>query len=283
MKISIITPSLNQGRFIEDTILSVQNQDYDNVEHIVMDGGSTDGTVDILKKYSHLKWISEPDSGQTNAGNKAIKISAGDIIGWLNSDDLYFENIFSEIASIFEINPQVSAIYGDYHWIDEDGNYIKKVRELSFSARRLLYFNCIPHPTVFLRKDVFDKVGLFREDFECSMDYEFWLRLHQKCEIIHVPMFIAKARFHSCSKSFLSKKEHKEYQKVIIQIHGDLYERIRKSHTMWFINKLYYRLLKEWLEFYNNPVYFMKKVLFNALSFLSRGRVKLDYRYRLYY
>lgn len=283
LKFSIITPSFNQGRFIEDTIQSVKSQNYDSFEHIIMDGGSTDETLDILKKYSHLRWTSKPDNGQTDAANEGIRMSTGDIIGWVNSDDVYFSDVFSKIESVFKNNPQVSAIYGDYYWIDGDGKYIKKVRELPFSAKRLLFSNCIAHPTAFLKRSAFDAVGFYREDFEYSMDYEFWLRFHKKCRILHIPLFIAKVRFHPVSKSCISKQKHRDYNKLIIQIHDDLFTNLRESKLRWYAGKIYYRLLKELRELYNNPVYFVKKIFFNIIGFLSVGRIEVDYRYKMYF
>ena len=105
MKLSILTPSYNQGDFIEKNINSVMNQDWDDIEHIILDGGSTDNTLSILKKYPHLKWVSEPDEGQADALNKGLQMASGDIVGWINSDDYYEANIFREVITIFENEP----------------------------------------------------------------------------------------------------------------------------------------------------------------------------------
>ncbi|MBP7435874.1 MAG: glycosyltransferase [Bacteroidales bacterium] len=110
-RVSIITPSYNQGQFIEKTILSVLNQNYHNFEHIIVDGGSIDNTLEILKKYPYLIWISEPDKGQSDTFNKGLKVSSGEIIGWLNSDDMYKQNIFSGIVKYFDEEPDIDVIY----------------------------------------------------------------------------------------------------------------------------------------------------------------------------
>ena len=122
-KISIITASYNQGNFIEDAILSVIKQNYPNYEHIIVDGESNDETISILKKYKHLKWISEKDSGQTDALNKALKLSTGEIIGQLNADDYYYDNIFSEINDKLS-SEFIDGIYGNLHYVDKNKNII---------------------------------------------------------------------------------------------------------------------------------------------------------------
>jgi glycosyltransferase involved in cell wall biosynthesis len=136
-KISIITPSFNQGRFIADAIESVANQDYQNKEHIIIDAQSTDETLDVLKSYSHykhLKWISEPDKGQSDALNKGFKLANGDIIGWLNADDFYHKKCFTSVVDFFNKNTSVDILYGDYHWIDDKGKLIQKRKEIDFDS-----------------------------------------------------------------------------------------------------------------------------------------------------
>ena len=132
-KISVVTPSFNQGRFIEDCIKSVLDQNYPNFEHIIVDNCSTDGTLEVLKKYPHLKWIFETDKGQSDAINKGFRRSTGDIVAWLNSDDFYCENVFWKIVEIFLKNPQVFWIYGNSYFVDEKGKKITYKRALPFN------------------------------------------------------------------------------------------------------------------------------------------------------
>ena len=138
-KITIVTPSYNQASFIEEALLSVQKQNYPSVEHIVIDGASTDGTVEILKRYGnlsgweHLRWISEPDQGQSDALNKGFRMATGEIIGWLNSDDRYRANCFSYVASAFGQTPDTDVLYGDCTWIDALGNCLQIRKEIEFS------------------------------------------------------------------------------------------------------------------------------------------------------
>jgi glycosyltransferase involved in cell wall biosynthesis len=119
LEFSIITPSYNQGKFIRDTIESILSQDYKNIEHIVIDGQSTDNTIEILNEYPHLIWISEQDKGAANAINKGVCIAKGDIIAWINSDDYYEKNVFNDIARVFEENPEISFVYGNLIFVNE--------------------------------------------------------------------------------------------------------------------------------------------------------------------
>ncbi len=178
MKFSIITPSLNQGKFIEDTILSVVNQNYPDFEHIVMDGGSTDETVSILKKYSHLKWISEKDSGQSNALNNGFRLATGDICAWINSDDYYDEGTFQRVAEYFTQNKDCMFVYGDMTNIDADKNITAKLVGDVMSRSELLKLpDIVRQPSCFWRRSIFDKVGYLNENLHLVFDYEFFLRI----------------------------------------------------------------------------------------------------------
>ena len=139
-KVSIITPSYNQGQFIEETILSAKNQDYPNIEHIVIDGNSTDSTLDILHKYDNdIIWISEPDRGQSDALNKGFRIATGEIIGWLNSDDIYLPGAVKKAVDALMNNPKFDIVYGDYLIIDENSKVLLKKREINFDHFSLFF------------------------------------------------------------------------------------------------------------------------------------------------
>src|SRR5580658_3296860 len=135
-KLSIVTPSFNQAQFIEATLRSVKSQHYPALEHIVVDGASTDSTVEILKRFAampgweHLRWISEEDRGQSDAINKGFRMATGDIIGWLNSDDRYRPGCFRAVVEAFKANPDIDILYGDYTWIDETGRILQVRREI---------------------------------------------------------------------------------------------------------------------------------------------------------
>lgn len=185
-KISIITPSLNQAEFIEQTISSVLDQGYPNLEYIIIDGGSTDGTVDLIRKYeSHLAyWVSEKDGGQSNAINKGLKRATGDIIAYINSDDYYLNGVFERVANAYRDHPAVDLWHGRCRIVDQYG---AKVDERIGSIKR--YDEILDlwdvwwkrrnfvQPEVFWTKRIYDKIGIFREDLHLVMDYEYWLRI----------------------------------------------------------------------------------------------------------
>ena len=198
-KISIVTPSYNQGQFIEETLLSVKNQDYPDIEHIIIDGGSTDNTIEILRKYEaiyNMRWVSEPDEGQADAVNKGFEMAEGDIIGWLNSDDLYFSrNAVSTIVAQFQKNPDVDIIYGNSVKINSD-NKIMRVKIIpEFKYTRLLRHCFICQPSVFFRASVVrsDKLDKF---LKYSMDYEYWLRLGKKYKWMKINDIVSVDRNH---------------------------------------------------------------------------------------
>jgi glycosyltransferase involved in cell wall biosynthesis len=206
--VSVITPSYNQGGYIEDTLRSVLLQDYRAIEHIVVDGGSTDGTVDILGAYGQsypdrIRWVSEPDNGQADAVNKGIALSKGDIVGWLNSDDFYAsKSAVEEAVGAFVSNPGIAVVYGDNIEIDSQGALRKlflRPDDVSFS--RLLRGDVISQPATFLRGDA-ARANLLQIDLDYVMDYELWLRLAQTgYRFHHLPRVIAAARWHKSAKS----------------------------------------------------------------------------------
>lgn len=195
--ISIITATYNSAETINDTIKSVLCQTNKDFEYIIVDGGSTDETIDIVKSYEsefsgRLKWVSEKDKGIYDAMNKGIKMASGDIIGILNSDDFYTdEDVLQTVADNF-LNHSVDAIYGDIHFVHE-GNLGKCVRYYSskmFSPFWLRFGFMPAHPSFYCKKDVYDKAGLYRLDYKIGSDYEMMVRLFKKHKI--VAKYIAK-------------------------------------------------------------------------------------------
>jgi len=178
MKVSIVTPSYNQGQFIERTLQSVSNQSGAEIEHVVFDGGSADETVKVLKEFSPpIRWVSEKDKGQTDALNQGILATDGDIIGWLNSDDIYYPGAIARVVECFEANPEIDVMYGLADYIDIDDHPFDVYPSEPWNFERLMDTCFICQPALFFRRRVVDKFGLFDDSLSYCMDYEYWLRL----------------------------------------------------------------------------------------------------------
>jgi glycosyltransferase involved in cell wall biosynthesis len=178
-KVSIVTPSLNSEKFLEETIRSVREQTYGHIEYIVIDGGSTDGTTGIIRKHAKEidHWVSEPDKGISDAFNKGILASTGEIIGFLNSQDTYCHgDVIRKIVDAFDENPAVKIVYGKTYYVPIDSKEIVGVMGERFSEKRMNRRNIMPHQSVFVKREVFDRFGLFPVSYKSAMDYEFLLR-----------------------------------------------------------------------------------------------------------
>jgi glycosyltransferase involved in cell wall biosynthesis len=202
VKISIITPSFNQGVFIDDTIRSVMEQDHPDIEHIVVDGGSTDATVDILKKYPHLSWVSEKDSGQTNAINKGFRMASGDVLAWLNSDDMYERNVLGTIAGYFASHPECMLLYGDITFVDRAGKRLFEVTGKMMDYERLLENpDRVRQPSCFWRSALVREVGELDESLHLVMDLDFLLRAGARYPFHYIPKNLSFFRYYEQSKS----------------------------------------------------------------------------------
>lgn len=201
-KISIVTPSLNQGQFIEETIRSVLLQGYPFLEYIIIDGGSTDESIDIIKKYESwpIYWVTEPDSGQPQAINKGFTRATGDIVSWLNSDDTYKPNALKAVAEILVNNPSDLFIYGDVDFIDADSNFLRKFGTGEFDLINDIYTNMIPQQAAFWRKAIFESIGYLDEKFQHPFDNDFFIRVGTIYKIRYVPVPLANYRLHPSSK-----------------------------------------------------------------------------------
>ena len=218
--VSIVTPSYNQGKYLEQTIQSVLGQDYARIEYLVVDGGSTDGSVEIIKKYCLESgglqpqsqkqasgihkvnwWVSEKDSGQGEAINKGFARAQGDIVAWLNSDDYYLPGTITAVVNVFEQNPDVVMVYGDMLAVDERGQTINALKYKQLSLRELLCFQIIGQPSVFFRREVLEKTGGLDAAFHFLLDHHLWIRIAQQGKILHVPQTWAAARYHAEAKN----------------------------------------------------------------------------------
>jgi len=204
-KISIVTPTFNGVATLRETIESVLAQDYKNWEHIVIDGGSTDGTVDLLRSYDHLIWISEKDRGHYHAMNKGIERASGDVIAILNADDCYREGTLRSVVQALAENPDWDALFGDVVYVDGKSREIFRREEACYDYDVLRFGNVcyVIHPTLFVKKKTYDRLGLYHyERFLNCCDVEFILRLGQKrCRVGHVPQFLANYRMHKHGQS----------------------------------------------------------------------------------
>jgi glycosyltransferase involved in cell wall biosynthesis len=245
--ISIVTPSFNQGCFIGEALASVRLQNYANWEHLVADGASTDDTVDILRTLteegaqSNLSWVSEPDSGQSQALNKGFRNANGEIIGWLNSDDRYRPGCFEQVAKAFEENPEIDIIYGDYLIVDESGKLLQIRREIEFNEFILRYHHVLYIPTTatFFRRRVFDENNWLSENLQYAMDLEFFIRLSARgYRFKHIPEVLAEFRLHPDSKTCsFSDKQRMEHQQVILAAMSTLrsMKSLRLKKTVLFL------------------------------------------------
>ena len=201
---SIITPSFNQARFIEQNIKSVLDQNRTDFEHIIVDGGSTDGTLQNLEKYPHLKWTSEPDRGQSHALNKGFIKAQGEIIGWLNSDDYYCPGIFTSVAEKFR-DKKVIALCGDGYEVDEQGSVLRPLSSAHMEPEELIrYWKWryeFVQPALFFRRSVFDSIGYLDESLNYAMDYDFFIRLGRHTRIHYIPQPLANLRMYPESKT----------------------------------------------------------------------------------
>lgn len=238
-KISIVTPTLNQADFIEQSIKSVLSQNYPNLEYIVIDGGSSDGTHAILKKYNDkLTWISGKDKGQSDAINKGLKLAKGEIVSYLNSDDVLEYGALFKTAEFFTQNPDIFWVTGKCRIIDSKGakqrNFVTGYKNFCLRFLRLrnalLVLNFISQPATFWRREVVDEIGLFDDSYRFSMDYDYWLRIFRKYRLGFMDDYLASFRVHEGSKGNrnLSGQLNESYRiaakftslKLLLTLHG---------------------------------------------------------------
>lgn len=203
-RISVVTPSFNSIHTIQATIQSVASQDCPDVEHIVVDGGSTDGTIDILKGSPRLIWVSEKDEGHYHAMDKGTRMASGEVVAILNADDCYRPGVLTEVAMAFEKHPNWDGLFGDIVYVDGNGKEIFRREEAMFDPQIIRYgHNVVNHQTLFLKKEVYLRLGGYRyQEFKNCCDYEYVMRLiHANCHIGHIPAYIVDYRYHDHGQS----------------------------------------------------------------------------------
>lgn len=269
---SVITPSYQQGKFIEDTIKSVFNQkgiSSDKIDYIVCDAESTDQTLDVLRKYEdQLRWTSEPDSGQADAVNKGIRMTEGDIIAWINSDDIYYPNTFAIVQKIFLDNLDVNVVYGNANWIDESGGFLVQYPVEKWDYKRLWENNYICQPSVFFRRSIVDELGALNIELNYCMDYELWLRYGENNPFHYIQSTLSGSRIYNTNKSVGTRLDaHQEVNNMLLK-------KISYVPTTWIIS---YALVKSERE--NDLDRSDKKDLYRLVIFLIFNSLAITIRY----
>jgi len=202
-RVSIITPSYQQAAYLEQTIKSVLEQEYPELEYWVMDGGSTDGSLEIIQRYAGrlAGWVSEKDNGQGEAINKGFARATGDIIAWINSDDYYLPGAIAEAVRALEANPRAGMVYGDVLSVDGAGQPINVMRYGSWGLEGLMRFSIVGQSSVFMRRAVLEQAGLLDTSYHLLLDHHLWLRLAQRAEMVYVPRRWSAARYHAAAKN----------------------------------------------------------------------------------
>jgi Glycosyltransferases involved in cell wall biogenesis len=201
--VSIITPSYQQAAFLEQTMRSVLDQDYPNIEYIVVDGGSSDGSLEIIQKYAGKLawWVSEKDNGQAEAINKGVARAKGEIIAWVNSDDLYLPGAISEAVKILQQNPEAGFVFGNVRVLDAGNRVLNELHYGRWGLRELMSFHIIGQPAVFIRRSALPLDGFLDPSYHFLLDHQLWLRIAINHPIVYQPQFWAAAHYHQDAKN----------------------------------------------------------------------------------
>ena len=200
--VSVVTPSLNMGRFLEDTIASVLDQDYPSVEYLVLDGGSRDNTADILKRQEgRLRYLSEPDRGQADAVNRGFAMTSGAIFAFLNADDTYLPGAVSAAVRAFAEHPEAGVVYGDAWYVAEEGHRIAPYPVEAFDAANLERRCYICQPAAFFRRKAFAAAGMLDASLRYALDYDLWIRMARRYPMVKIDRYLANSRVHAQTKT----------------------------------------------------------------------------------
>lgn len=247
-KISIVTPSYNQARFLERTILSVLNQNYPNLEYIIIDGGSSDGSIDIIKKYQNkiAYWESLPDRGQTHAINKGFKIASGEWVGWQNSDDIYYADSLMELAKTIEDSKNIEIIIANIKLIDINDIEINNINYVKPTYYSLLNEGMvIANQATFWRRELFKSVGYLNENLHFNFDYEWFLRILKNRRAKHINKYWGALRIHNETKTTLFPQKFIDENKKIklkfrYNILFKIFFQLRRLALLIMMGNIYY-------------------------------------------
>jgi len=254
LKLTVVTPSFNHADFLQDALLSVKEQSYPSVEHIIVDGASTDHTCDLLRKnaatpgWEHLRWISEPDKGQSDAINKGFRMATGDLMAWLNADDYLLPGSLEAIAQYAAAHPEVDVVYGDSIFVRKDGDLLRAKKEHAFDFRVLLYRGCyIQSNTTFYRRRVIDEGLLLQESYRVCMDYEYFVRLAGKGKIFgYLNYPVAAFRWQGTNRSLATKQVRKERLQI-----QDNWSQLRLPHACYDLLSNMFRIKRTSMKLFN--------------------------------
>ena len=279
--VSIVTPVYNLADFIEETVQSVLNQDYPRIEYVVMDGGSTDGTLEILAKYSdRIRVISARDRGAADAVNRGFRLTSGEIFAFLHGDDLYMPGAVRTAVEYLMAHPEAGGVYGEANWITEDGQVIGRYPTRDFDPEALACECYICQPACFLRRRVFIQAGLLDPDLECAFDYDLWMRIARFARLDRIDAVLAASRMRRSNKTLGQRKRAFQealrlveryygyapfewvycYTAFLIDHRDQFFEPLRPSVTkllaslpmgLWHNRRRPWRFLREWVRWWN--------------------------------
>jgi glycosyltransferase involved in cell wall biosynthesis len=264
--VSIITLSLNSIKFLEPCIKSVLNQGYPHIEHVFIDGGSTDGTLDVLSNYSakypgRLRFISEPDSGRDDAANKGVQMAKGEILGLVGSDDMLEPGAIQIVVEFFRANPGAYFVYGDCNFVDAKGRVIMRHRPGDFSLKKIINYKMyIATTSAFYKREVFDRIGLYYVTPESALisDFDFVIRASKAFQIYRIDEVLSSFR---ARKIILSGKSWQKNKKTM-RAYCIISRRYGGPILSWHFGRYFAFLLIDWMRPVLSPIYpFLEKVL----------------------
>ncbi len=239
LKISVVTPSYQQAGFLEETIRSVLLQGYANLEYIIIDGGSTDGSVEIIRKYEKYLayWVSERDCGAADAIAKGFRQSGGAVMGWLNSDDTYCPGALTTVASAFQSTPNMDVVYGNTYWVDEHGGVRAEKRQTPFCKSGYLYGGAdLQQPATFWKREMYEKSGGLDQTFRAAFDTDLFFRFVESgAHFRYVPEFLAHFRVHS-----------QQISDVLLETCRKELAILREKHVPYPVRSLRGRIIRNW-------------------------------------
>ena len=264
MKISIITTNFNTDKYLEQTIISILSQKGDfDLEYIITDGGSKDNSLDIIRKYDkeiregkwgsniEFKYVSEKDRGQSDGINKGLRMATGEVVAFLNADDLYIDGTLEKVITYFKENPDCMWLTGYHRVIDEDGKEIRKFitnsknkKLKNYSIQKLLIDNCIPQPSTFWRREILNEIGYIDENLHFCMDLDYWIRIYGKYDLHVIPEYLSEFRFTSSTKTGGTSSKTLEESEMVV-----------KNHTN-----------NKWIIFQHQSLNFLRRVLFKYIK-----------------